>query len=325
MIDLTRFSQEARLAFVGAQDEAARLRHADIRPAHLIAALLRDTAGLPAPLLQPYGVTADVLREDLDTDEKDKLGAKQGLAPALRDVMKMSVQIARRYDHRVVAPPHLLMAALLYEQPNPTAERLILLGVPLADMLEDLDARLQALDSEDVAAMSSPIPTVTFDDPEGPEPKSFAGFSNLARGVIELAMGEAERAGRGLVDTEDLLLTLMRHPRTRHIVQDMLLAAEGASVEDLAARIEARKAEKSPPQKHRYIGLTDDAAAVLDLALVRATNRRREVSPAHVRLALVQQGAERTGLAQQALLAEGVRLRRASRRLQPYIRQARRL
>ena len=110
----SRYSDAARRAVVGSQEEARKGGHAEIVPAHLILALLADPASQGGELLTAAGVTR----------EQITLPASVADLPALipfdahaKKALELSFREALRLGQEGVGSGHLLLA-LLAEEPD---------------------------------------------------------------------------------------------------------------------------------------------------------------------------------------------------------------
>jgi ATP-dependent Clp protease ATP-binding subunit ClpC len=59
------FSREVKQVFIGAQEEADRLRHTHIGPEHLFLGLLREDQSVAASVLNQHGITLEAARDDI--------------------------------------------------------------------------------------------------------------------------------------------------------------------------------------------------------------------------------------------------------------------
>jgi ATP-dependent Clp protease ATP-binding subunit ClpA len=81
-----RFSRNARVAVVLAQEEARELGSEDIRPEHLLVGVLQSAGRDLASLLSGYGITAEVIRGRLESEDSTDDETFDEDAEALRSI-----------------------------------------------------------------------------------------------------------------------------------------------------------------------------------------------------------------------------------------------
>ena len=129
----------------------------------------------------------------------------------------------------------------------------------------------------------------------------FERFTEQARRLIFFARHEAARLGSSSIDTEHLLLGLLREDKGR---ASTLLASRGLSADALCAEVERSVARLEPMSTSVDIPLSSSARRVLELALEEGSvPGRKVVETAHVLLGLVR---ETEGLAGRILRGHGL-------------------
>jgi ATP-dependent Clp protease ATP-binding subunit ClpB len=108
-----KFTIKAQEAVSGAQEIAQQRNHAEIRPLHVLAALLAEEDGVVQPLLQKLGANASRIREIVDS-ELDRLpsatGTQLGMARPTQDVFNQAQKEADRLKDEYVSTEHVLLA-----------------------------------------------------------------------------------------------------------------------------------------------------------------------------------------------------------------------
>src|SRR3954467_12998454 len=130
---------KAQEAVVRAQELAQQNNHAEILPLHVLAALLSETEGVVAPILQKVG--ANVARiNQIVTAELDRLpkatGTQLGMSRSLQDVFAQAQKEADRLKDEYTSTEHLLLA--LTEVKSEAKELLSVNAVKHADILNAL-------------------------------------------------------------------------------------------------------------------------------------------------------------------------------------------
>ena len=100
-----RFSRNARVSVVLAQEEARELDADEIRPEHLLVGVLQSAGRDLARLLSGYGLTADVVRVRLESNESSDDETFDEEAEALRsigiDLRAVRDSVARNFGEDV--------------------------------------------------------------------------------------------------------------------------------------------------------------------------------------------------------------------------------
>jgi ATP-dependent Clp protease ATP-binding subunit ClpB len=108
-----RFTVKSREAIDRAQRIARDRSHQELRPEHLLAALLEDRAGTVVAVLQKLGVTSTALATSVES-ALGSLPRVQGgnayLGEALRSVLDRAETHAERLKDEFVSVEHLLLA-----------------------------------------------------------------------------------------------------------------------------------------------------------------------------------------------------------------------
>lgn len=134
---------EARVVVTGtaqavvaqARQEAAALGEPEVRPEHLLIALLKAPAGPAQDALLQLGIDVEGAREALasDTGRRRRFRRAAEISPATRQVLEDSLAESQRLCHGHLGPEHLLLA-LLRDQHGPAVELLTTLGATPADV-----------------------------------------------------------------------------------------------------------------------------------------------------------------------------------------------
>jgi len=125
-----RFTSKSRYAIVAAQEEARRLDHNHIDPAHLLLGLLRDDQGNAARVLASAGLTLEAARRDVDAligrGEQPPPGPIP-FSPSAKKCLELSLREALHLSHRYIGSGHLLLG-LISQGDSTTVEVLGRLG-----------------------------------------------------------------------------------------------------------------------------------------------------------------------------------------------------
>ncbi len=113
-MDTKRFTQKTQEALVAARDRAAAAGQAEIRPLHLLAALLADPGGVAAQLLGRMGVDLQQLGVELtalvNRLPRQSGGAEPALSRELRELLVAAHEELSAFGDQYVSAEHLLLA-----------------------------------------------------------------------------------------------------------------------------------------------------------------------------------------------------------------------
>lgn len=113
-MDLNRFTEKAQEAVLGAQRLAEEYNHSEIRPAHLLLALLRQQGGVVPQIANYLSVNPNALAQNLETDLRGSAqvygGAQPGLSRALNNILRDAQKVAEKMKDEFVSTEHLLLA-----------------------------------------------------------------------------------------------------------------------------------------------------------------------------------------------------------------------
>ncbi len=110
---LDKFTIKAQEAVARSQELAQQKSHAEIRPLHVLAALLAETDGVVQPLLQKIGANAARIRQIVESELErlpNATGTQLGMARPMQDVLSQAQKEADRLKDEYVSTEHLLLA-----------------------------------------------------------------------------------------------------------------------------------------------------------------------------------------------------------------------
>ena len=140
MYKFTGFTEKANRALNSSVEIAENLGHTYIGSEHLLMGLVREDNGIATKLLSAKGVTFDRLEQLV----KSEIGVgiptvltPDDFTPRCKNMIQVSVSIARRSDAGYVGTEHLL-AALLSDDESCAVSLLTELGVSAPMLLDEL-------------------------------------------------------------------------------------------------------------------------------------------------------------------------------------------
>jgi len=108
-----KYTTKAQEAVAAAQQLAGQFDHSELRPLHLLSALLSESDGVVVPVLQKMGANVGRIRQMVQS-ELERLpratGTQLGLSRALGDVFNQAQKEADRLKDEYVSTEHLLLA-----------------------------------------------------------------------------------------------------------------------------------------------------------------------------------------------------------------------
>jgi len=207
-----RFTDRARQVIVLAQDEARTLMHNYIGTEHILLGLLREEEGLAAIALRSLSVNMEVVRDRVVEEVGRGEGMETGqvpFTPQAKEALNNALQEALALGHSYIGTEHILLG-LVRDDSGLESRLLAELG---ADAAAIHDALLPLLPPP-----SSGPPRTAYDEkapshtPDVPitEPSVHDRFTERAREVVVLAEAEARSLNHEWLNTEHLLLGLLR-------------------------------------------------------------------------------------------------------------------
>jgi ATP-dependent Clp protease ATP-binding subunit ClpB len=114
MMNLNKFTEKAQEAVFEAQRLAEEYSHSEIRPSHVLLALLRQQGGVVPQIALHLSVNPDILIKTLEADLKEAAkvygGVQPGLAQATHSVLREAEKIAEKMKDDFTSTEHLLLA-----------------------------------------------------------------------------------------------------------------------------------------------------------------------------------------------------------------------
>jgi len=110
-----RFTPRARHAIATAQEEAQRLRNAQLGTEHLLLGLMRERKGIAARVLKRQDVTEDQVRAAVaaaGAPTSDEVPDRVPFAPRAKKAIQLAVREALQLGHNYVGTEHLLLGLL---------------------------------------------------------------------------------------------------------------------------------------------------------------------------------------------------------------------
>jgi len=228
------FSQLAIIAMQLAQQEARRVGSMKLELQHLLLGILAEGSSEAARLLSGQSIALEELRLATTQEEVEKPTESQSLDFELSKQVLFTVEMAsvaaRTSGSSLIAPEHLLLSLLSYEESR-AVKGLQKLGVNIELFVDELRKVIKALSvaQEKVAAEEKTAESAKADSPvveaeqkldktAAEEEKkvetadllqSTLALTTMVEHAISLAREEAHRLGHAEVDTDHVLLGLM--------------------------------------------------------------------------------------------------------------------
>ncbi len=113
-MNLNKFTEKAQEAVLSAQRLAEEYSHSEIRPSHLLLALLQQEGGVVPQIVRNLGASPDTLAQLVQTELQNEAkvygGSQPGLSRALTNLVRDAEKTAERMKDEYVSTEHLLLA-----------------------------------------------------------------------------------------------------------------------------------------------------------------------------------------------------------------------
>lgn len=295
-----RFTEKARRIIILAQEEATRLGHGYVGTEHILLGLIKGKPNVGEATLRGMGILLDVLRNNIETMviRGDVAPSREKVfTPRTKTVLELSFDEARYWGHDYIGTEHILLG-LLREGEGVAARILIQLGVNLEKARKQV-AHLLGTEPITVPYRGATGKTGHQESGRVSVNVSFELLTNFnipAHDALKFAHDEAAQHGHSYVDTEHLLLGLLREKNTATQILESLgfdIEALRKNVEDMMA-----KAHTAP-----HVGAkvyTQRLQVVIADTIAEAKHKwnRTLVGPEHLLIALLKEGG---GLAARVL------------------------
>jgi ATP-dependent Clp protease ATP-binding subunit ClpC len=135
-----RFTDRGRRVVVLAQEEARALDHSYIGTEHILLALIRESDGVAAKVLESAGISLETVRQRVEEIIGRGQHAPAGqipLTPPARKVIELALSESRVLDHHYIGTEHLLLG-LIREGDGVAARVLAQFGADLNQMRQQV-------------------------------------------------------------------------------------------------------------------------------------------------------------------------------------------
>lgn len=229
-----RFSDRARHAMALANQEAGRLKHNQIWPAHLMLGLIAEGHCVATDALRLLDVDLEEVREKvrsmLSERETDESFGARSQTKELKEVISLAIQEARKSEHRYIGTEHLVLGLLTHQESIPS-QVLREQGVNLETLRDKALGMLQGVEGE-----SHDLSHSRHGDFEWVHQQELAKAFRSPKfwHTMILAVDSANRLGAAEVEPQHLLLALVRDGSTGVAA---LLSEKGVTADWLRERM----------------------------------------------------------------------------------------
>jgi len=217
-----------------ANQEAIRLHHDYLAPAHILIGILGMGSSVAALVLRNLDIELDTLRDDvnklLEPGNKQVHQTKMAQRADTRQCISFAIDEARKFGHKYIGTEHLLLG-VLREGQNIPARVLTDRGVMLEQLRQEVLNLLRAAKDEDHVGTA-----VGHDAHEWLHQQELAKAFRSPRFWHRLvyAVEAANRLGHGEIEDEHLLLALLHEPDN---FAAQMLAEKGVTIDWVRDRI----------------------------------------------------------------------------------------
>lgn len=198
---MERFTQRARRVLSAAQEEASRLKHNAIGAEHLLIGLMRVEGGVAERAMKNAGLELSQVRaciEHLTSDYTRTPGAQMDLTDDLKKVLECASEEAKTLNHPYIGTEHLLLGM------TRNAQGLV------SEIFNKLNINPDEITNQTQNLLQELPPPPTEESATEASFNKMLGMSPSVRKTLIYAAAEARKAKAKEIETEHLLLGLMR-------------------------------------------------------------------------------------------------------------------
>jgi ATP-dependent Clp protease ATP-binding subunit ClpA len=297
---MNNFTPRAQQTLALARKEAERLNHNYVATEHLLLGLTKLGQGVAVNVLQKMGLDLETIRMEVEkqfgSGPETKVVENVPYTPRFKKVLALAGKEAKSLNHSHVGTEHLLLG-LLREGEGVAARVLNNLEVDIertrTEILKELDP--------DFTPKAQPDATVLLGSPQT---APVFHFAPRAQQVLAIARREAERLGHQSVDTEHLLLGIIKLGQD---IAFIVLQKMGVLLEIIGTELELHSASKQDLETKGPF--TPRVKKVLALAGKEARSLNHSyIGTEHLLLGILREGE---GVAALALKNHGASVERA--------------
>lgn len=284
----TNFTPRAQQILALARKEADRFNHNFVGTEHVLLGLLKLGQGVAVNVLMKQGLDLQNVRAEVEKQvgvgPEHKMVGNIPYTPRVKKVLALGIKEAAALKHTYVGTEHILLG-LLSEGQGVAARVLFNLGVDIEDTRQEI---LKELDPNFAGAA---------DRPETPRPIPAAPqadrsrlprdrYTPRVRRTFTLAVEEAEQRNQPFVETEHVLLGLVRMGQG---VAAFVLIKIGVNAETVAAHFHGALPSQPAPgaEQPRFGALVQEMLALAEEE--SAALEHTYVGTEHILLALLRQ------------------------------------
>ncbi len=286
---IERFTPNSRHILNLAQEEAKRLQHSEIGTHHILLGMIRSDYGVAGQVLRDLGLEISHVREAVERYalreeslfqqiiRRLKMGFMRNskyldLSPQSKQFIGLAVKKAENMGHHEVGTEHLLLG--LVQQKRSIA----------LDILKRFGISSRVIRTQTIQALNDPL-IQTTETKVINQPSSFnkmERFTEKSKHVMYFAQEEAKRLQQNPIDTQHLLIGLIRE---KDSVASRVLREMNAT----ADRIIELSPQLSNNADNKSLELAPDTKKVLELAVDEARLMEHKfIGTEHLLLGLIR-------------------------------------
>ncbi|MEE8467345.1 MAG: ATP-dependent Clp protease ATP-binding subunit, partial [Planctomycetota bacterium] len=234
-----RFTDRAKKVMNLARQEAQRFNHEYLGTEHVLLGLVQEGSGVAANVLKNMGIDLNKIRMEVEkivkTGPSMVTMGQLPFTPRAKKVLELSMEEAGNLGHNYIGTEHLLLG-LIKENEGIAAQVLLILGVKLEDVREEvldfLGADSSEEDDDDTSLSSEESPGASASKSKTPALDSFGrDLTELAQeGKLDVVIGRAD-------EIERVVQILSRRTKNNPVLLGEPGVGKTAIVEGLAQQI----------------------------------------------------------------------------------------
>ena len=273
-----RFTEKAVNAVCEAQNIAKSMQCDEVRPEHLLLALVKEAKGVSLKLFRMYNITYDKLAEEFIPclHNSSKIPENIPFSFAVKDILKHTLDLASKSGNSNILFEHLFLTVITDKNGN------------IQELLKKFN--FDIYNSKDILTKLVQKKIKKLEHPEAEEDEEKSSFESVYEGealadVFDRAVSKLSAVGYEILGTEQIIASILESDNSDLVDVLKKYKLDSANFESKLAEQKSRQAE----YEGKRIIFTPNAFLMMNLALQTAKELGSSViTPEHIMLSVLK-------------------------------------